>query len=498
MKILLVDDETLLLDSMESMVDWNFHNLELVGKASSGFAALQICENNTPDLVITDIKMRDMDGLELTRQLSVLYPKTKVIIMSSYDDFSYAKRAIELKAQDYLLKMQTNKDEFLQAILKVKDEVSATNSNTKIQHDGRQTILKQIFTGKLEFDDLADDDEFLTLSKKHSNWIMAAACFDSSVFNVEEHFSGINLMLKRLFDDILCIEKNNILYSFIPLSNDINQIRPSIIRLKSQLSVQYTPCSVGVSSIVQSRNVNSAFLQAESAIEEIFFTGNNSTLYWDDLNIISMHNNAPPPFEIFTSDIASGNFVAINEKLNVFFAKCAQDRHYTPKRIFGLVEYVLLSLARLSHNFSSESNVNNDIAMLESLTSLESLRKETLQILSDIQTSTTHISGSPIIEKTIAFIMKNYKEPISLKEISEHVSVSPAYLSKLFKKETGENITYFIQDIKMKYAKQMLQDGDYNIVEISRNLGFDSASYFTFLFQKHFGCSPSEYRKNNV
>lgn len=499
MKILLVDDEMLLLDSMESMVDWKAHNLELVGKASNAQTALQICAEQHPHLVITDIKMCNMDGLELAKQLSLQFPDIRVIIMSAYDDFSYAQKAIELKVANYLLKLNTCKSEFLHAILKVRDELEFSTSHDSFNEKNEEwfTCIKDVFLGKLDFSVLYKiTTSILPPPNTYSAWIMAAACFDNGSWSVKEYFPMLSDTVQQLFPSALCIEHQNILYSFFPLKTSAQPYQHNVIRLKSQLSAQYTPCSIGVSAIVAEGQAHTAFTQAQTAAKYIFFSGKNTSVYWDNIKTEKKHASfVPAPYELFSSDIAVGNYPAINEKLTFFFHECQTNETYTKKQILQLVEYVLLALVRHSYLRTNTTFINAEIDMLESLTTLEELKKNTFQILKELHKSCLYSNVSPIISHSIEFIMDHYTQPLSLREISDYVNVSPSYLSKLFKKETGENITWYIQSVKIQYAKQMLHDSSLNVVEIANKLGFDSASYFTYLFQKHEGCTPSEYRK---
>lgn len=500
MKVLLVDDEKILLDSMEGMVDWTAYDLEIVGKATNGLLALQLCEETKPDLVITDIKMGTMDGLELTKQLGERFPQIKVIIMSSFDDFSYAKKAIELKVSNYLLKISTDKSEFLKAILEVKRELELTPTMLLSDSFDNQQLetLRNIFKGKLDFSSLDDASVPKDLLENPTKlWIMVATSFDDPSWLINYHFSELHGTLQSLFEDVICTEYHNILYSYLPL--DVSTpYRQIVTRLKSRLSMQYSPCSVGVSSAMTIDCVHTAFLQSKTAIAKKFYIGKNCSIYWNELDHPAKNQSlAPAPYEIFSSDISTRNYTAIKKTLLSFFDKCNLEQTYSSKQLFRLVEYIILSLSRQVSNYAETGLITEELSELETITSLNSLRTFTLHMIEQIQLSDRYGNTSTPVARSIQYIMENYKDPISLNEVADYVNVSPAYLSKLFKKEVGENITWYIQSVKIQYAKQMLLDHSLNIIDIAHDLGFDSASYFASLFQKHTKCSPSEYRKLN-
>ncbi len=497
MKVLLVDDEVILLDSLESMIDWDAHNIELIGKVTNAQEALSICEKIQPDLVITDIKMRNMDGLELTKELGLRYPTTKVIIMSSYDEFAYAKKAIELRVSNYLLKIQTDKLEFLKAVLQVKSEIEITNAANEPQAE-KELIAKtrKFFQGECDVSGLNSTmQNFISNTKPDFSWIMIGIYFDDIAMTIQEYFSDIALVVQQLFPNTLATEYKNIFYLCLPINKNM-PYKNIVNRLKSQLSILLSPCSVGVSKEFAIEDIKDGFWQAQTAAKNIFYAGQNCSVYWEELKPPAKHQEyEPTPYEYFYSDISSGNYIAITQKLTEIFERCVTEATYSSNQMFRLVEHILLSLSHRESMNAQQELIKTKLSFFKVTKSFEEFTKGTFAVLEEMQCLDHFGNTSSIVTSSIQFILTNYQETISLNEIAEFVKVSPAYLSKLFKKETGLNITAYIQNVKIKYAQQMLVEDSMNVIEIANHLGFDSSSYFSSIFQKHMGCSPTEFRK---
>ncbi len=487
MKIVLVDDETLLLDSLESIIDWNSYDLELVGMASSGEMALDICRNHAVDLVITDIKMRGMDGLELTSKLAQEFPKIKVIIMSSYDDFSYAKKAITLKVSNYLLKINTDKIELLNAILEVKNELELSNSNTSILEANKLSkelnLTRDIFLGT--------EKDYRLLNIKGTQFVMMAISFDNEQLSIQEHLNFLITLIQKFNNNICYTEYKNSLYIFTPIEG--TEYRHIALRLKSQLSIQHSSCSVVVSSIHTIDQVNLAFRETTIAMEERFYAGKNTLVLYSDALI---NNVTLLSYDIFLPYLINSNYTAIEEHIRAIFEDCETHSTYSKKQLTRLIDYILISLTKNSCSGKELNEFNDKVMQLEQTTYFTDYCNLTYELLSEITSLNAHLTASPLITNSIRFIMEHYTQPISLHDIADYLCVNPAYLSRLFKKETGETITNYIQVFKIDKAKKLLLEDEYNIVEIAALLGFDSSSYFTTIFQKHLGCSPSEYRKH--
>lgn len=498
MKVLLVDDEVILLDSLESLIDWEEQGITLVGKVTNATEALKICTMCEPDLVVTDIKMRDMDGLELTATLGKLFPNIKVIIMSSFDEFSYMKRSIELKVSDYLLKLQTGKAEFSQAVLKVKMELEQNSGFTVTDSKQSEKIAesKNLLKGKVPVTDSGLAGLQLDCCAEDMQRIVAI-CFDDEHWLAVENFSRVNTVLQQMFPNTAVTYEDNIVYMMLIFADGDTGYQNVVARVKSQLSRQISPCSVAISSIESVKNVGVTFLQGKIAIEKRCFYGLNSSIYWDQLpSTAKITSIKPMPYEAFFADISNGNYPSILEKLNLLFDDSVRDMTYSLQQLFMLTEYIFLSLCNRESVAVSQDYINEKLDVLESTVLFDHLVQHINSILDYLKEVDQFGNTSPIVENCIEYISANFNQPISLNEIASYVNVTPAYLSKLFKKEKGVNITTYIQSIKIQHAKNMLVQESLNIVDIANQLGFDSSSYFTSIFQKHLGCSPTEYRKS--
>lgn len=498
MKILLVDDEKLLLDSLEASINWKSYGLEVVGKACNGLQALELCEKNLPDLVITDVKMGQMDGIRLAKELNYRYPEIKIILLSAYDDFKYAQQAIELNVSKYILKLEAGKEALLQSILELKNadqnqENAVVKAVQNVFSNSEKSLLKIIHGTAAEKE--WEWWSSLSIEKQWKQNAVYAIRPDLGIGDHAEELRGILSKLNNLFADGIGVVSKDLVYYVTSIqAADSDTVRRQAIRIKSIISISFGDCSIGVTYAVKPREIEKGIKQAESALEWSFYTGRGSLNFFQEKEERTI---TPIPYHKFITDLRCSNYQRIKKNLFQIYEECEKGFCYEKRQLLALTEYIFLTIDDSSQEAKVHEWISNAVENLGQIAFLIDLKRLTdsgLDLLMKQKQEWT--AESKIVQASIDFIMVNYESAFSLNEISEHVFVSSSYLSKLFKKEMGMTLTSFIQLIKIKYAKEaLISEPQKSVTEISSQLGFESSSYFSYVFERLEGMTPSEFRK---
>jgi two-component system response regulator YesN len=358
LRTIIVDDEDLIREGLIAEIDWNSVGYEVIGEAEDGEQALELVRELRPELVISDIKMPFMDGLQFIEHTKLEYPDTYIIILSGHDEFQYAQRAIQLGAFEYMLK-PIESDDLKRVLLRIREDHEAKQSK---QED--LLLLKRQVTERLP-EEYIDDE-----------WKTALRLADKSM---------INEKLDRWTTMIQEQGSNSYLFMQIAIGKLYKQILNTV-------------------------------KENGGPVEEVLGA----------------------PTEVYTRILAQ---------------ESAQDMI---KQLRGV-------LSAIVDNIEARRGGRND----------------------------------EIIHKAKTFIKIRYSDDrLSLEEVSNAVNMSPSYFSVLFKQKVGENFIDYLTAVRIQHACELLQNTGYKTYEIAEMTGYSNPTYFSTIFKKMKGLSPTEYRHN--
>lgn len=383
-RILIIDDEPIVKIALRSILPWEKHGFSICGTASNGQEALSLIEKQQPDIIITDLKMPQMDGLELIRILKEQKYPGEILVLSNYEDFDSVRNALTLGAADYLLKIKIQPDTLLACLNKTIEKMNERNQTALIENRAETAPISEILLHFFETDESLENflQTYPVCSFMKEACSMCYITFEKFLSN--EAFS----ISKTLIRDMILDAVQGILQPFILLPNDY-----SALLLLSQTEI----------------SSNNIIL--EQLLKKLY---NRFTLY---------QTFAPAmPYKENLSD-------------------------YEEARI----AYRLFS--------SAEGCYKTDIA------------------------------------KTLEYIDENYMHHLTLSSIASHVNLSPSYLCRIFKAEVGTSITNYLNNLRIRQAASMIRKKNIPLKEISTLVGIDDQLYFSRLFKKNMGMSPTEYGK---
>lgn len=514
-KVMLVDDESTILIGLEHFIDWASLDCKITAKARNGQAAMNQIRQNPPDIVITDIRMPEMDGLRLAALLQEEFPQIKVIILTGFADFSYAQQAIRCQVVDFVLK-PTRAEKMIEAVKKAKSQIIAyddyqsmsqsledtSEENLRLQQN---SVLKDLlYNGNTSENILIQIKECKLFLE---NYFVLFTAIYSTLPNC--NYSEYQKQLEEIFTNcfsplqMYCVPKGEkYLYLIVSAGEDCDLLnRCEKVLAKTDGIADYN-LGIGISSYSdQVLNMHQCAVEAASAelfseyavetrvmpFERIPKLGKDDTEWI--MNQLKLLENA---IESQSRDSAMNLFDEL-----IRFVKKQKIPISEMKRIYSIIcSYCIEILFDFDvySTFPKEA-ILTDEKLSEDSTLSEKNRKVEAFITQVMDALGKNIdSQEGIVYAVRKHIDERYKEDISLENLAEIVHVSPSYLSKLFRKKTGINISTYLQKVRVEHAKMLLKSSNMKTYEIAEAVGIFDPVYFSRMFKKVTGLKPKEYR----
>ena len=499
--ILIVDDEKIerrgiqfLLKQIE--VEWD------IEEAANGRDALELLKQKRFDIMLTDVKMPFMDGLQLIEQAVKLDPEMKTVIFSGYGEFEYARKALTFRVVDYMLK-PVEPEEFEKLIRKIISQMESSQRTKEITEKGlsyvKEHALYGLFNGQSieeverESGELVDIGEFENIK-----------CLLLLEFG-KDFFSKTGIEFK---EEILQVTGKDSVYlnmdpqqSVVLLRYDeAEDVRNAAQRVIDYIKEAYKEdCFIAVAGgITQVRNLGKAYNEAEFLMESRFYQPEQRIYFSDnsrDGEEGSQHLNDDTLMKQMKQDIRMKDIAGLREH---FERLCDKYRNKTDfsqiyiKFVFSnLLKDIYSSMPKMD-----ETQLNEDITRLYSVTDFKTIMNMVNANIDRLEKN----FGSSVsvlhreVETVKQYIYEHYSEELSVDALAQSVYMAPSYLSHVFKKETGQNISKFIKTYRMEKAREMLENTHNKIVNISYAVGYPNVSYFCQSFREYYGISPQKYR----
>lgn len=527
-KMIIADDEFHIRDGLQCF-EWDTLGFHITGSAANGKKALELMESDPADVILTDIKMPVMDGLELSRIVHDRFPSCKVIVLTGHKDFEYARAAIGAGVYDYLLKpVDLNELKKLSRQLKIQlDEERQTAEQMNVYRRqlaealpaAAHSLFLGILEGRVDQDEIREKMDLLELGMNHRYY----ACI---VFKLGTAKSFVEISLLENFAklynaDIFTVKNKGqviLLWNFdLPAhyTSAHSYLLDSVRKLKQRLNSLKEGCpsgkmTAGIGNIY--RNLPSlakSYQEALKSLEGEFFNEEESIFYcWQD------NRSIPPesfeyPYGIeekLVGDIFNKNREDSLLHLTEFWDELENNRGFhNPVNIRNAVLQLFNVLerktARMEHSLKDllgtpppfTDFVNRFSTLGELKREVAKAIKGVIDILPELDRD-ARTSCYLAVQTAKKYIMEHYHEKISLSQVAEHVHLNPSYFSVQFKKETGMNFVEFLSMYRTEKAKELLKRCDLKIYEVGIKVGYENQKYFTDTFKKYTDLTPKEYR----
>ncbi|KRF42967.1 response regulator [Paenibacillus sp. Soil787] len=529
-KIAIIDDEEEVREGIEDLIQWKDHGFEFLGGFENGNEALEAFENQIPDLVLTDICMPFMDGIELTRHIANKYPFTKVIMLTGYDDFEYSQQAIKLRVYDYLLKPFSSKQ--LRSVLdKVKLEMDEEYrqkedlNKLKLQLNQSLPLLKERFlenmvTSYTKIEELTEKLDFFNIrligaccvavvidvddfgERSMSQTVTEKELMYFAVYNIVEETMGGDkggIVFRNRFDKVVVILSSEDKTHVYELAQSLSEETRQCIEKFLKFTV-----TIGIGDPSSSpQGIVNSFQKAIAALDYRFLLGKNNVITLADLEV-----NNRTRIEIYPEwekKLILAIKTGTGKEVNAAIEECIRNlkQSFIPmQRCYFYIHKICLSLVEAVIGFDETiifEDPLNPLAEMYSFKTLDEielwLKKICKQAVGVICSQRNNISMSKMVMAE-SYIKENFSnEMISLNDVCRHVHISPSYFGTVFKAHTGETFIEYVTRIRVEKAMELLKRTDLKTYEIAHETGYKDPHYFSLIFKKKAGVSPTEYRE---
>ena len=523
-KIMLVDDEEEVRTSIIRKIDWQDAGFEVIGDAENGKEALEKIVQNERDVVLTDFRMPYMDGLEMAEIIRQRYPSIKIVIFSGFDEFEYAKKAIKLNVIEYILK-PVNVEELTAILKKIKknlDEEIEQKRNVTLLRESyikslpalREHFLNDLIQGGMEETQIEEKlNEYAIDVAGAVKWVIAAIHLEpdekvDKAVSLHQQRELIPISVRNLIEEklegqyrfetilLVAIDKDNTQTGLIALLGDICKETKKILEVSVTIGVGES-CS---SLTDLSRPCHTAL----NALGYRAITGSGGVICIGDMEP-SGHEKLRFDSRMESELIAAVKFgpeEKIRSVIDGIVSRMEDARvHYRQYQAYVLA--IINVLTQLSQQYdlriSEMFGVENDyFEILGRVQKMENVRPYLTEValkmnagMEEERSNTT----KNVIREAKQYIQDNFQDPdLSVEKICRHLHMSPAYFSTMFKKETGQAYIAYLTDVRLGRAVELLMATDDKTYIIAEKVGYPEQNYFSYVFKKKFGVSPTRYR----
>ncbi len=525
-KVMLVDDEEEVREAIKRRVNWEEIGFEVVASAENGEDALEKAKIYTPDVVMSDIHMPFMDGLTFCKTLKSEQPGTKFIIFSGYDEFEYAKEAIRLEAEEYILK-PIDAEELKRVFARIKtrlDEDYDKRRNFEIlqkyYNESLPVLKEQLLIGILEGRVVdASINRYVIEYGFDVAPFYCVGVIEPSLTGDESPAIGqmLAISLKQIVDEQM--SKTMDYYSINYLGRVIVIARMTstagykkfvdivdqICKLASRM--MDVPTSAGISRVVgMLKDLARAFKEANDALSYKIMFDDNQALAIQDVEpgFTSYAEFDENKINMLLKEIKIGTKEDLSKAINDMIGSYKKSTISINQLRLYLVE-MYVSLMRLagSYNLSNEqmAELDRDVySETRSFNSLDEIKDWLEQICLQLRgfiRKERQDSTKLLVEKAKEYINEKFTDSgLSVDTICSYLGVSPTYFSSMFKKDTGVSFVTYITNIRMERAVHLLESTSEKSYVIAGMVGYEDPNYFSYVFKKAYGVSPSKYRNN--
>lgn len=527
--VLLVDDEEDVIRIIRERTDWEALGFRVTSYAHNGVEALEMAEEHQPDVVMTDIKMPFMDGLTLSRKLKELYPSCRVVIFSGFDEFEYAKEAIQLEVEQYLLK-PVDPSELREVFGRLKgslDKERAERRNIdRLRENYLQSLplLQEVFFTSLIEGRIPDERMEQYLSSYQID--LTGPFYLVTILHIsgQEQISNMEAVLKTvslrgLLDEwmqnrtrgrslnylgnVVLISELSSEDELMPFT-DAMDIFCRMVKRTADITV-----TAGIGQLCRELSeIRLSYQGASHAVSYRALYGNTRAINIMEIDPQSGEEHAweRESAEEIMKQLRLGNPEALNKEIDACVERFQKGGSTLQRyQIFILTLCAQLADLCAANHMDAEAALNGPSGMYEKVFQSDSPEemgewlKEVCSRIQRLYLKRREASATSFVEHAIAYVEAHYADTdVSIETVCRELGVSAAYFSTVFKKETGKTFISYLTEYRMEKAVELLMTTADRTYMIADKVGYADSNYFSYVFKKQFGLSPSKYRTERL
>lgn len=512
MKILIVDDEILTREGIISNINWDKLGIDEIYEADDGYKGLAMGRLHKPDIILSDVRMPRMNGIEMAKELQKILPTSSIIFMSGYSDKEYLKEAIKLKVVSYVEKPIDDAE--IEASIQNALEEQAITYNNLIRADSHSKYFKGKLGLKIIYPTIKDNlTEYTTQLEDLGYNIKSSTEFVTIIITLksllstlsEQDINDLYLNFKLLSDKfkvnhIPAIKNDEYIIVHFFTNKSIDSVIHFLCDHLSQYLSKGSPYYIAVGKTVRGlKNVYESYNTAVALLQSSFFYEYNSIIWQETEQVPKALDQSL--YAGYLEALKNQNEALTLDIVNDIYQQYKNNQHILHVYVKDMYYKLFASLIQTASKLHIPDFYENDsVTVLEYISKDKNLYELHQLLMEKIKLLFSSVGDSkeenPTIYTIKEFISKNYRnESLSVKDISEHVFLSSTYVCTLFKNETGKTLNQYLTEFRIEKAKDFLRDPKYKISDISAKVGYSDGNYFGKTFKKIVELSPSEYRE---
>lgn len=513
--VMIVDDERLAIDDLMTIVDWEANGFEIIATAVNGKQALSKFKELHPQVVLTDIKMPYMDGIEFIGCLREIDTKTKVVLLTAYKDFSYAKSAIQHGISDYLIKSEISSTSVTDLLNRLRGMIGTEDKDSDILKQKRIADYFNADASDKTPGESAEDRDFLTASHRYliieQDLPLNISGFDFLNRDESQRNRLMTILKANTDSDFTITALSGIRYDRVLAVLDTGKLSRTDSRgklydyaraLRTQLAAEFS-CSFTFFTVDMKMNL--------AELKKLYMRSADCfhTKYFSEAGAILEIRQVPqthPQSDIRVDEkLLGGMSVSMDEDGVCMYIEGQFDRvkdNYAG--LYGISRTLYDTLRKYIDQLPDDASrpdisaENNSLYWLNSLSLCQWFCMRFRDMIREKKKAYERGYSKAVI-RSISFINENFrKSDLNINQIADEVHLSAGHLCSLFKKETGTTLKDYVTDLRIAAAKKLLRESSMKIYEISEAVGYQSSQYFSQVFFKKEGLQPVEYQKGRI
>lgn len=495
-KILIVDDEFIMRQGLKFMVDWEAEGFQIVGEASNGKDGLELIEELHPHIVLCDVVMPVMDGIDFTKIVHAKYPEVRIIVLSGYDKFEYVKTTLMNGVNDYLLKPTLTPEELMDAVRKTANKIPGMElgSGESLSYTQRLTRF------------LSNQDKTISIETMRN--LFHYTCYRVLTIRIRHPHGKRSLLTNLLYQkveewskeereyDVICFREEDQIVGIV-FNYGIKQ-REQVVQEIWKLGESFAFIDSNVFGVFcdETMNLNEIKVCYESMIKRDIYQSFYRGQYIFQKQVEKKETKGKRfDFYGFTNCLNSGQYMQAITMLEEYIKQAIENQieeYYLKNQVKTLCYSLLAGIEATEQVEQKRREMFQQIDATENEQEFETIASELMkqfkQLVEQKQTD-------ELIQEILFYISENYEKELNLMEVAEVFGFNYSYLSTYFHTHKGEGFSEYLNQIRVEQACKLLEKREKSIADISELVGYREHSYFCRVFKKVTGKTPSQYRR---
>lgn len=517
-KVLLVDDEKLERVLIRKGFRWEENGFEIVGEAESGQDGLEFLKNRKVDMVVTDICMPNMTGLELSEIIAEKYPDCYIVIVTGYRDFEYARQAVKIGVEDFLLK-PVNIDDIKKVAEKIKKKIAEKNKRygevQKLKESlfAESDVIRESFLNQLVENRILEEKAIPKLNIYGYEKIAESCC----CINISICEEAGKIEISDNHDIVLEYLRHNMPKECVIFVHFMHNIIVFLANGHEYMAKKYAgeilevilkekiEAVIGISDVKKGfTGISEAYHEAKDALRASVLLGENRIIEYQEY--CDMMNNRQPlprfPWEEFSFALTNLLNDKVEQMLHEYFIIMENvyngDMEYLRLMIMDILSKAGTTLSGHGTDLfqlAGEEQLFNNIRMVQNMEESQEIIKQNINIVLEYHEKKKKKQKNRVVDEALDYINENCCNPdLTLKSIAEKVFSNESYLSRVFKREVGNSVIEYITKKRIEESIRLLNTTDLKVYEIAEKVGFRDSHYFSICFKKQVGLTVKEFK----